>query len=486
MNATEDWWSVWLGILFFVLGLFSIWHLDLVGWIVKPKTWEFSSLMRDFSWNQLFKSSGSNYKDMHPLFSVIITYLSLLVSTSLGAYFLKLNIRKYFFGFSIIFLIAFLSWIIGHEAHLSSVDSMVKGENLYEKFQLSWGLQLGEEIGYIIALLIGLIIGNFFKDFAEKLKEAAKPEWFIKTAIVLLGIKLGMMTLEAAGFTYELALSGAIAAFVAYLIFWPLVYLIGRRYFGLNRSTAAVLSSGISVCGVSASMATAGAIKAKPVIPMAISSLVLIFALVEMIILPPLYTKIAPNQPIVNGAAIGMTVKTDGADAAAGAVLDNLMVSYHLKKTGEKWEDGWILNTALLTKIWIDMFIGVWSFVLAVVWIKNNKNGTIKEKIPLSEIWYRFPKFVLGYVFIWILFVVLLRIPEISNRIYEAESLVQGLGKILFLLTFTGIGIITDFSKLKGMGKLTLLYAIALFAVIAPIAYFVAWIFHRGMTPLVA
>jgi len=162
------------------------------------------------------------------------------------------------------------------------------------------------------------------------------------------------------------------------------------------------------------------------------------------------------------------------------------MVSYHLKKTGEKWEDGWILNTALLTKIWIDMFIGVWSFVLAVVWIKNNKNGTIKEKIPLSEIWYRFPKFVLGYVFIWILFVALLRIPEISNRIYEAESLVQGLGKILFLLTFTGIGIITDFSKLKGMGKLTILYAIALFAVIAPIAYFVAWIFHRGMTPLVA
>jgi uncharacterized membrane protein YadS len=58
--------------------------------------------------------------------------------------------------------------------------------------------------------------------------------------------------------------------------------------------------------------------------------------------------------------------------------------------------------------------------------------------------------------------------------------------KMMFMLTFVSIGVITDFSKLKGMGKQTLLYAIALFGVIAPIAYFVTWIFHHGMMPPIA
>ena len=49
MFSTEDWWSAWLGLFFFALGLLSIWQLDAVGWIAKPKTWEFSNLMNDFS-----------------------------------------------------------------------------------------------------------------------------------------------------------------------------------------------------------------------------------------------------------------------------------------------------------------------------------------------------------------------------------------------------------------------------------------------------
>ena len=56
----------------------------------------------------------------------------------------------------------------------------------------------------------------------------------------------------------------------------------------------------------------------------------------------------------------------------------------------------------------------------------------------------------------------------------------------MFMLTFVSIGIITDFSKLKGMGKLAILYAVGLFVVIAPIAYGVAYIFHHGMMPPLA
>jgi len=485
MFSTEDWWSAWLGLFFFGLGLLTIWGLDAVGWITKPKTWEWTNLMQDFSWSKLLKTSSKNYHNLHPLLSLFTTYIVFAGLTTIGAYFQKLNVKKYFTGFTVIFFLTWLTWIVGHEAHLSAVDAVVKKHNYYQEFNLNWGVQLGGGASYMLALLAGLIIGNFFKGFAGKIKEAAKPEWFIKTGIVLLGIKLGIMTMKAAGFTYELTLAGAAAAFVAYLLFWPIVYYIGRKFFKLNRSSAAVLSSGISICGVSASIATAGAIKAKPFIPIAVSTLILIFAMFELVVLPPVYTNLAPNEPIVNGAAMGMTVKTDGADAAAGAILDELMVSKHLKKNSEQWEEGWILSAALLTKIWIDIFIGIWSFILALVWIKNVENKAGREKIPKSEIWFRLPKFVMAYMLVWLIYLGLMYFfPDVLHDAKIGGNIVQGsFRKLMFMLTFLSIGVITDFSKMKGMGRLTLLYTIALFVIIAPIAYFVAYLFHHGMIP---
>src|SRR5690606_3964520 len=157
--------------------------------------------------------------------------------------------------------------------------------------------------------------------------------------------------------------------FVAYVFFWPIVYWLARRVFKLKRDASAVLASGISICGVSAAIATGGAIRAKPVIPVTVSMLVVIFAMLELIVLPGIYTALAPDQPIVNGAALGMTVKTDGADAAAGALLDELMIARNLQLTGVQWQPGWILSASILTKIWIDVFIGVWAFLLAILWV---------------------------------------------------------------------------------------------------------------------
>ena len=485
MLSNEDWWSAWLGLFFFLLGLLSIWGLDAVGWIAKPKTWEWTHLMSDFSWSKLLKTSSKNYQDLHPLFSLFVTYIVFLTLTGIGAFFQKLNLKKYIIGFSFIFFFTWLAWIIGHEAHLSAVDAVIKGHNYYQEFQLGWGLQLGGGASYILALLIGLSFGNIFKNFGQKIKEAAKPEWFIKTGIVLLGIKLGMMTMKASGFTYELAISGAAAAFVAYLLFWPISYYVSRRYFKLNRNSAAVFSSGISICGVSASIATAGAIKSKPIIPIAVSTLIVIFAMIELVVLPPVYTNLSPNHPIVNGAAMGMTVKTDGADAAAGAILDELMISKHLKKTGEQWEEGWILSAALLTKIWIDIFIGIWAFVLAWIWIRKVENKNIKEKIPKSEIWFRLPKFVLAYMLVWFIYLGLMYfVPDVLDDAKLGGNIVQGsFRKLMFMLTFLSIGVITDFSKLKGMGRLTLLFVFMLLVIIAPIAYLVAYLLHHGMMP---
>ena len=81
-------------------------------------------------------------------------------------------------------------------------------------------LSLGGGASYILALIVGLIIGNFFKPFANFLSEAAKPEWYIKTAIVFLGVKVGYLPIKAAAtslnlgqeiadLTFELFIAGA-------------------------------------------------------------------------------------------------------------------------------------------------------------------------------------------------------------------------------------------------------------------------------------
>lgn len=488
MLSTEDWWAVWLGLIMFVAGLASIWGADLVGWMPKIKTWEWTNLMAEFSWDKLLKPAGKGYAEIHPVLAFFITYAVFTALTCIGAYFQRLNMARFFLGFTIIFFLTWACWIIGHEAHFKAVDAVVKGKNEYQKYELTWGLQLGGGFSYMLALAVGLIIGNFFKGFAAFLKEAAKPEWFIKTAIVYLGIKLGLMTMQATDYALELALTGAAATFVAYLLFWPIVYTLGRKVFKLRRDASAVLSSGISVCGVSAAIATAGAIRARPILPVAVSMLIVVFAMIELVILPTFYSAVAPEQPIVNGAAMGMTVKTDGADAAAGAILDEMMVSQHLKATGEAWQEDWILSAAILTKIWIDVFIGVWAFILALIWVYKVERRPDQEHVGASEIWFRFPKFVLGYFIAWFTYIAIATwFPESIKAASSGASVVQSpMRKMMFMLTFVAIGTITDFGKLKGMGKLAVLYAIALFVIIAPIAYAVAYIFHHGMMPPLA
>lgn len=483
MLGTEDWWAVWLGLAMFFAGMMSIWDLDLVGWMAKTRTWEITNLLDDFSWEKLL--IPASYADMSPLLSLFVTYAVFTTLTCIGAWFQRLDIRKFFIGFTIIFFLTWLCWITGHEAHFKAIDATVKGKNEFEKYGLSWGLQLGGGFSYMLALVVGLVIGNVFKGAATFLKEAAKPEWFIKTAIVYLGIKLGLMSMKSTGYVVELALAGAAAVFVAYLLFWPIVYWLSRRVFKLTRDTSAVLSSGISICGVSASIATAGAIRAKPILPVTVSMLIVIFAMIELVVLPTTYATLAPDQPIVNGAAMGMTVKTDGADAAAGAILDELMVSRHLQHTGEQWQEGWILSAAILTKIWIDVFIGVWAFLLALLWIYKVEKKQGQIHIGLSEIWFRFPKFVIGYFIAWFFYIAIAAwFPDAIEKAAAGAGIVQSpMRKMMFMLTFVSIGIITDFSKLKGMGKLATLYGIALFIIIAPIAYLVAWIFHQGMMP---
>ncbi len=479
MTTSEDWWAVWLGLAFFFLGLLSIFGPDLVGWVAKPAKWGGTVAL-----SHGLKPAGKAYKSLGPWGSLFVTYAFFTVATCIGAFAMKWNVKKYFIGWTFIFFLTYAIWVFFHHAFFAA--------NITNraKFGLDWSLSLGGGASFIAALAIGLIIGNFFKGFANFLSEAAKPEWFIKTAIVYLGVKVGYMAMKAAGFVFHLAVAGAAATIVAYLIFWPGTYMIARKIFKLPRKTSAVLSSGISICGVSAAVATAGAVRAKPIITVMVSALIVVYAVIELVILPPIFTATMMNQPIVAGASLGMAVKTDGADAAAGAVLDELMRNRKADMDGTQWEEGWITTSAVMTKIWIDMFIGVWAFVLALVWVYriDRKPG---EEVPFSEIWHRFPKFVLGYFFTWFAYLFILMViaggdahaPIVAAAKVGAKPVEGVMRKLFFMLTFTSIGIITDFKKLAEarFGRMIFVYFVALFIFIVPVALIVGYIFHHGM-----
>jgi uncharacterized membrane protein YadS len=470
MASTEDWWAVWIGLFFVLPGILAAaTGVDLTGWIVKFSKW--------VDITKVFRASHKGL--MSPGASLILSYVIFTLATCTGAKFMKWDVKKYFVAWTIIFWLTVVFYIVGQNAYIAAT-SLER-----EKYGIDWSLSIGGAY-YIIALFAGLFIGNLTpKRFRTYLKEAAKPEWFIKVAIVCLGTKLGLKAIEATGFAMHLLFAGCCATIAAYLLFWPLAYLIGRKVFKLTKEWAACLASAISICGVSASIATGGAIRARPIVPIMISSLVVVFAVSELVILPGLLSTYWSHEPIVAGASIGLTVKTDGADAAAGAILDEL-IRAKVAGQGIHWDEGWILASAIMTKIWIDMFIGIWAFVLAVVWVWyiERRPG---ETVPKSEIWFRFPKFVLGYFIAWffVMGIGLIDLLPFESLKFGIKPIEGSLRKFFFMLTFTSIGIVTDFRELakEGLGRLAAAYGTVLLVVIIPIGLFLAWLFHHGMMP---
>src|SRR5664279_553352 len=90
---------------------------------------------------------------------------------------------------------------------------------------------------------------------------------------------------------------------------------------------------------------------------------------------------------------------------AAGAITDALILA---KAAGQGivYEKDWILNTATSIKVFIDIFIGIWAFVLAYIWAHHieKRQG---DKVRAAEIWQRFPKFIIGYILTFGLFLAL-------------------------------------------------------------------------------
>ena len=298
----------------------------------------------------------------------------------------------------------------------------------------TWG------VGYAAwGILLGLLISNTLGT-PQWLRPALRTELYIKTGLVLLGAEILF------GKILGIGKAGIFVAWVVTPIVLITTYWFGQRVLKIKSKTLnIVISADMSVCGVSAAVATAAAAKAKREELTLAIGLSMIFTSVMMIVLP-LFIRWTGMSETLGGAWLGGTLDSTGAVAAAGAFL------------GEE-----ALAVATTIKLIQNVLIGVIAFAVAAYFARQEGAG---QSVGISEIWRRFPRFILGFIGASVVFSIVHASldPDVARSIID-QGIVRGFSKNLrgwlFALAFVSIGLSTNFRELRSVlkgGKPLILY----------------------------
>ncbi|MDP8239473.1 MAG: putative sulfate exporter family transporter [Candidatus Hatepunaea meridiana] len=362
------------------------------------------------------KTQAKPYNQIPPLIGLCII---LALFLSIGMKFMGRPSTKFIIGFFFVFSIAIL-------AYMAEQQSTMK--------------ELG--IGYAAwAILFGLIISN----------TVGTPKWAISAVQVEYFIKIGLVLLGAEILFSKIVSIGIPGIFVAWVV-TPIVlittYVVGQKIIKMPSKTLNItISADMSVCGVSAAIATAAACRAKKEELTLAVGMSLVFTSIMMIVMPIVIKALGISQ-VLGGAWMGGTIDSTGAVAAAGAFL------------GEK-----ALYVAATIKMIQNVLIGVIAFFVALYWCVKVE-AVPGQRVSLWEIWYRFPKFVIGFIGASIVFSIIYALMGSDvGYVLVDHGVIRGLTKTLrgwfFCLAFVSIGLATDFRQLKHMfkgGKPLILY----------------------------
>ncbi len=321
-------------------------------------------------------------------------------------------------GFGLVFVVSILAYLLA-------------AQNDFENMGIGYALW---------AILLGLFVNNVFglPDFA---RPALKHELYIKTGLVLLGAEVLFSKVLAIG------LPGIFVAWIVTPVVLITTYWFGQKILRMGSKTLNItISADMSVCGVSAAIATAAACKAKKEELTTAVGLSMIFTSVMMVAMPA-FINYVDMPEVLGGAWIGGTIDATGAVVAAGAFLGDTA-----------------LNVAATIKMIQNILIGVLAFAVAIYWTSHVDKQAGRE-IGAAEIWLRFPKFVLGFIgaslFFSLLFAMMdevLAIALLENGVLDFTADMRGW---LFCLAFASIGLSTNFKELKSQfsgGKPLILY----------------------------
>ncbi len=263
------------------------------------------------------------------------------------------------------------------------------------------------------SVLIGLIVRNTI-GLPKWMGAAVRSEYYIKAGLVILGSRILFGEIMRAGSL------GMIQAVIVVLSVWYFSFWVSRKM-GVDSEMSMMLSSSVSICGVSAAIATCGAIKGDPKKLSFIVSLVLIVAIPMMYILP-FFAKWMGLSEQVAGAWLGGTIDTTAAVVASGKFIGETAEQYSV-----------IIKSAQ------NVLLGVAAFAISIYWSYKGTNSNIRPSG--SVLWERFPKFVLGFLVASLIFSFAFE-PATGKSLSKIAQESRGL---LFSLAFVCIGLETSF-----------------------------------------
>jgi uncharacterized membrane protein YadS len=221
---------------------------------------------------------------------------------------------------------------------------------------------------------------------------------------------------------------------------------------GLDKRLAATLGAGGAVCGVSAAIAIAGAVRAKKEYPPIAITLVVGWAIVMIFFLP--LVSAALHLPAgVGGAWIGTSEFADAAGiAAAQAYGGQVGPATGIAGT----PDQAVFSYTLIKVVGRDVWIGIWALVLSIISVTRWENVTKGGRVNYGQVWWRFPKFVVGFLLASILITLVVRNASFGDyNTVVKPGLVDPITSLrvwAFTFCFLSIGLTTRLKDLAPAG----------------------------------
>jgi uncharacterized integral membrane protein (TIGR00698 family) len=404
----EDWWAIWLGLSIVLVAYLFFANGSSIRWLaVTPAKWS--------DIGQLEAHFAANYPRYAAQFVAWLVIFSIAL-TALGH-----KAREFVPSFVLLYLLSIVIFTFGQwdKANTYNLEPP------------------------LVALVIGLLLSNVV-GLPRWLDAGFRVEFYVKTGIVLLGATLPFTLILWAG--PVAILQASIVSIVTFLvIYWAAVKL------GLDKRLAATLGAGGAVCGVSAAIAIAGAVGAKrDAAPIAITT-VIIWA-IAMIFVLPFVAQYLHLPAGVGGAWIGTSEFADAAGFAAAQTYGNIAGSGAVAGTSDQA----VFAYTLIKVVGRDVWIGIWAFVLAIIattqWERTETGG----KPEIAEIWWRFPKFVIGFL-VASLIITLVTAGYSLGKFNETVvptlvGPIKDLRTWAFIFCFLSIGLTTRFRELAAAG----------------------------------